>query len=65
MFTSTSDHAHEAVPANVGDEDLHSAYIWSINSAIESGGDVLAVELADSYRHESRELFKRRLRPAA
>jgi hypothetical protein len=69
MFTS--DHAHEAELANASelahasDEDLHRAYIWSINSAIESGGEVLADELANSYRHESRELFKRRSLRAA
>jgi hypothetical protein len=63
MFTS--DHAHEAELAHASDEDLHRAYIWSINSAIESGGEVLADELANSYRHESRELFKRRSLRAA
>jgi hypothetical protein len=69
MFTS--DHAHEAELANVSelahasDEDLHRAYIWSINSAIENGGEILADELANSYRDESRELSRRRSLRAA
>lgn len=62
MFTSTSasESAHTGL-ATGSAEDLQRAYIWSINSAIEGGGDVLADELADSYRCESRLLTALRL----
>ena len=67
MFTPTPiSESAQAVPAAGSAEELQRAYIWSINSAIESGGDVLADELADSYRHESRVLTALRcVRPAA
>jgi hypothetical protein len=67
MFTSTSAPASAPSGLAAGNtEDLQRAYIWSINSAIESGGDVLADELADTYRCESRLLTALRLaRPAA
>src|ERR1700761_24694 len=67
VFTSmsASESAQEGLSAS-NTEDLQRAYIWSINSAIESGGDVLADELADTYRCESRLLTALRLaRPAA
>ncbi|HEX4015577.1 MAG TPA: hypothetical protein VHX15_02485 [Frankiaceae bacterium] len=54
MFTSTP--ALETALRATSAEDLQRAYIWSINSALESGGNDLADELADGYRHESRAL---------
>ncbi len=56
MSTSTPSPALEPAPRVTSAEDLQRAYIWSINSALESGGVGLADELADGYRHESRAL---------
>lgn len=53
LFTSTPTPALETAPSATSAEDLQRAYIWSINSAIESGGVGLADELADDYRRES------------
>ncbi len=60
MFTPTPNPAHESA-FEAGTEELQRAYIWSINSAIEAGGESLADELAESYRHESRRLAQRRI----
>jgi hypothetical protein len=61
-MSTTPTFAPHSAPEPVGEtssaEDLQRAYIWSINSAIESGGDGLADELADGYRRESRLLSK-------
>ena len=37
--------------------DLESAYVWSVNQALEVGSTGLAAELADSYRQEANDLL--------
>jgi len=56
MSTSTPSPALESALRATSAEDLQRAYIWSINSALESGVVGLADELAEGYRHESRAL---------
>ncbi|HEX4433157.1 MAG TPA: hypothetical protein VHZ96_28055 [Frankiaceae bacterium] len=64
MSASTPSPAHETALRATSAEDLQRAYIWSINSAVESGGAGLADELADGYRRESH-VLARLLRKAA
>ena len=37
--------------------ELKTAYIWSVNSAVEAGRSHLVQELADSYEREAREIM--------
>ncbi len=53
MSTPTPSPALETALRATSAEDLQRAYIWSINSALESGGVELADELANGYHHES------------
>ncbi len=64
MSTSMPNPALEPAPSATSAEDLQRAYIWSINSALESGGVALADELARSFACESHELSFE-VRPAA
>jgi hypothetical protein len=64
MFTTPNSAPEQALETSSA-EDLQRAYIWSINSAIESGGVGLADELAAGYRCESRLLSKTRLARSA
>jgi hypothetical protein len=72
MSTSTPGYAQATAPGTASEtspesaSDLQRAYIWSINSAIETGGGDLAAELANGYRRESHEMIDSiRERPAA
>jgi len=66
MSAFTPNPAPESVLGATSAEDLQRAYIWSINSALESGGAGLADELADGYRRESHALAtEERARKAA
>lgn len=58
MSMSTPSPALETALRATSAEDLQRAYIWSINSALESGGVELADELARGYRCESHALAK-------
>lgn len=37
--------------------ELKTAYVWSVNQAVESGRTDLAHELADSYQREAQDIM--------
>jgi hypothetical protein len=37
--------------------ELKSAYVWSVNQAIEGGSTELAYELADAYQREANDII--------
>jgi hypothetical protein len=64
-MSTTPNSAPEQAFETSSAEELQRAYIWSINSAIQSGGVGLAAELVDGYRRESHALSQNAVRRAA